>query len=405
MARVVADGSEHELIFLGKNAGELSAVTPASCGFRVTQYLTVDKAMEAVVAAEEAGALPRAIVVKLGTEADGSDSGLELIARVRRLEGGAAVFCVVWSYTATMSMDTRFACFAPKVSANMVGGARNDMKSLLTVLREIAARGTTGPYSCPHCHLPAMTEDEVWEHVPRYHTAISKPAGSCPICGKHQRNLATHLRHSHGPWGRGEGTPRSSAATIHPFALVVVRRKSDGRFLVVHEPASWGYWLPGGAVDEMETLQDGAIRECMEEAGVAVRLTGVLRMSYTPLDPHHTRLRAVFLAEPIDDDAPAKSIPDFESNGAAWVTLEEVCGPDAKMNLRGPEPAYWFDYVARGGPAAPMFIVNHSEGSPAPDAEAAAAVVRVAAGVTPADGATKAGAGGAGGADGTVGAE
>jgi len=35
-----------------------------------------------------------------------------------------------------------------------------------------------------------------------------------------------------------------------------------------------GFWCPGGAVDDKETLKHAATRETMEEAGVIVTLKG-----------------------------------------------------------------------------------------------------------------------------------
>lgn len=40
---------------------------------------------------------------------------------------------------------------------------------------------------------------------------------------------------------------------------------------MTQEFAGSGYWIPGGGVDEGETLAQGAVRECWEEAGVQVR--------------------------------------------------------------------------------------------------------------------------------------
>lgn len=39
-----------------------------------------------------------------------------------------------------------------------------------------------------------------------------------------------------------------------------------------------GYWLPGGGLDEGETLRECGVRECLEEAGVHVELKGLLEV-------------------------------------------------------------------------------------------------------------------------------
>ena len=51
-----------------------------------------------------------------------------------------------------------------------------------------------------------------------------------------------------------------------------------GRFLLVQEFADIGFWLPGGRVDPGESFQEAAIREAKEEAGVDVKLTGIMRV-------------------------------------------------------------------------------------------------------------------------------
>eukprot|EP00854_Cymbomonas_tetramitiformis_P014902 gene14902-17616_t len=152
-------------------------------------------------------------------------------------------------------------------------------------------------------------------------------------------------------------------SALHAFALVVCRRRSDGKYLLVQEFANSGFWLPGGRVDAGENLADAAVRETLEEAGVAIRLTGVLRFEYRPLGVSDTRMRVIFLAEPLDDTQPAKSIPDYESVGASWVSAEECLEIEARDRVRGPEPGQWVRYLSSGGVAAPMTILTAQEGS------------------------------------------
>jgi 8-oxo-dGTP diphosphatase len=37
-----------------------------------------------------------------------------------------------------------------------------------------------------------------------------------------------------------------------------------------------GYWLPGGRVNNGEKLTKAAIRECKEEVGIDIKITGIL---------------------------------------------------------------------------------------------------------------------------------
>jgi phosphatase NudJ len=146
------------------------------------------------------------------------------------------------------------------------------------------------------------------------------------------------------------------------FALVVVR-KGD-RFLLVQESKYGEPWyLPGGRVEAGESFADAAVRETREEAGIPVRVTGVIRIEHSPT-PAGSRMRVLFLAEPTDD-TPPKSEPDDESLRAAWVGLDDL----TKYRLRGEEVAELFAYVAGGGPVYPPDLLQ-AEGAPFRCAEA-----------------------------------
>jgi 8-oxo-dGTP pyrophosphatase MutT (NUDIX family) len=225
-------------------------------------------------------------------------------------------------------------------------------------------------YDCFWCPQGGLPEDALHAHLPLFHANTpQRHALPCPICRTHSRRLGVHVYNDHGPPGRGEqpSESRTQPSTLHPFSLVIVRRPRDGRFLVVQEFANSGYWLPGGRCENGETLSRAAVRETLEEAGVHVSLKGILRMEYSSeVDPNdkfregmgHARLRVLFYAEPIDvADSPAdacKTLPDYESVGAAWVTVDEL----KLMCLRGSEPLKWFPYVAEGGTIFPMHVLR-----------------------------------------------
>jgi 8-oxo-dGTP pyrophosphatase MutT (NUDIX family) len=65
----------------------------------------------------------------------------------------------------------------------------------------------------------------------------------------------------------------------------------------------------------------GALRETVEEAGVHVRLVGVLQVDV--LNGGQYR-RVIFYAEPEPPDQAPKTWPDIESVGACWATAEEL---------------------------------------------------------------------------------
>jgi phosphatase NudJ len=73
-----------------------------------------------------------------------------------------------------------------------------------------------------------------------------------------------------------------------------------------------GFWLPGGRVEVGEQLDTAAERETLEEAGVKIRITGILKIEFTPR-MNINRLRVIFFAEPFDENnCDAKTIPDYE---------------------------------------------------------------------------------------------
>lgn len=149
--------------------------------------------------------------------------------------------------------------------------------------------------------------------------------------------------------------PREAIPTWF-FALAVVRR--GDRFLLVHESKHGQLWyLPAGRVEPGESFAEAARRETLEEAGVPVRVTGVIRVEHSP-GLAGARVRVTFLAEPTDD-TPPKSEPDDESLGAAWVGLDEL----PRYPLRGDEVRELFEYVAAGGAVYPTDVLQ-PEGRP-----------------------------------------
>ncbi|MDC0717053.1 NUDIX domain-containing protein [Nannocystis bainbridge] len=149
--------------------------------------------------------------------------------------------------------------------------------------------------------------------------------------------------------------PRPAVPSYY-FALVVVRRAD--RFLVVHEVKHGQLWyLPAGRVEQGEALLEGAAREVLEETGIPVALTGVLRIEHTA-HAEMTRVRVFFTAEPVDD-RPPKSHADEHSLEARWVTLAEL----RALPLRGEEVEELFAAVERGLPVHPLSLIT-SEGAP-----------------------------------------
>lgn len=117
-------------------------------------------------------------------------------------------------------------------------------------------------------------------------------------------------------------------AAVVPSAYVTVR--GPGRTVLVVQRCDNGVWeLPGGRVDIGESVIDAAVRETLEEAGILVRITGLVGLYSDPrqivcaTDGHvRQEFAVVFHAEPADDAAPR---PDgVETRSAGWATREEI---------------------------------------------------------------------------------
>lgn len=138
---------------------------------------------------------------------------------------------------------------------------------------------------------------------------------------------------------------------FHCFVLVVVRRGSH--FLLVQEIKNNQPWyLPAGRVEPGETFFHAALRETLEEAGIAIRLDGILRIQHTP-GTSGTRLRVIFLGSPVSD-SPLKQVADHHSLGARWVRATDL----DVLTLRSPEVHTWISHVVQSGPIFPLELLG-----------------------------------------------
>jgi 8-oxo-dGTP pyrophosphatase MutT (NUDIX family) len=83
--------------------------------------------------------------------------------------------------------------------------------------------------------------------------------------------------------------PEAPAATLVVPSVFVAVREEQSRLLLVRRSDSGAWELPGGRVDVGESAVEAAVRETAEEAGLQVRITGVVGL-FT--DPAHV-VRAV----------------------------------------------------------------------------------------------------------------
>jgi len=139
---------------------------------------------------------------------------------------------------------------------------------------------------------------------------------------------------------------------------LVICRNKQGKWLSVKECRNNGWWLPGGLVNPPENFYQAAIRECQEEAGIDIKIKGILRVEYSIryMNYHnYQRLTLVFYAEPIDENQKPKSFADNESEEAQWHSVEELLAlRQGKPGWRGPELYLWATYLEKGGAIYPL---------------------------------------------------
>lgn len=110
--------------------------------------------------------------------------------------------------------------------------------------------------------------------------------------------------------------PRGPSPTVD----VVISLPGDRVVLVRRKNPPPGWALPGGFVDEGETVESAAVREAKEETGLDVELTALLGVYSDPRrDPRRHTLSAVFLGRAGGEPAGADDAD--EARAFAWSAL------------------------------------------------------------------------------------
>jgi ADP-ribose pyrophosphatase YjhB (NUDIX family) len=281
----------------------------------------------------------------------------ELISTVRK--SSPRIFIAFFSAHAVQSAGPQTMC--NNAGANMVSDNASEL--LNTFIRALKVIGrdpfTVGPtYACPVCNFDGLQEDELCDHVILYHGGQSIGCDvNCPVCNLCCKGakipFPVHIHKCHGVVGRSRQTVPRKQHHTYIFVLVVCQRESDGKFLLVNEPAAWGWWLPGGRVEWGEGLRNAAQRETLEEAGIEIDIKGILKFEYSS-GPSRTRQRIIFFARPVNEFAKPKCIPDYSSRGACWVSVDEL----ERIPLRADEPKTWANHIIGGGTIHSMDLLS-----------------------------------------------
>lgn len=142
------------------------------------------------------------------------------------------------------------------------------------------------------------------------------------------------------------------------YSLVAVRQ--GDRALVLQESKhGQGWYLPAGRCEAGERLTEAAVRECLEETGVAIVLDGILRIEHE-VYPTGARVRVIFVGRPAPGAGPPKTHPDEHSLAARWVTLDEL----RRLPRRHDEVLHVYEELAAGAPVAPLATLVEGGGGP-----------------------------------------
>ena len=116
------------------------------------------------------------------------------------------------------------------------------------------------------------------------------------------------------------------ANSVRPSAAAFVLR--DERILLTRRSDNGNCTMPGGAHDPGESLTQTAVRETLEETGIAVRPTGVAGI-YT--DPRHVvhytsndEVRQEFTIVYRADYVAGEPTTSSETTEVTWVAVEDV---------------------------------------------------------------------------------
>jgi len=131
--------------------------------------------------------------------------------------------------------------------------------------------------------------------------------------------------------------PHAPKPTSRKPSASVVLRNNRGELLLLRRAGSGLWTIPTGAMKKNETVTACAIRECREETGLTVELTGLVGVFS---DPRHriaypdgevrVPVNVCFYGQPVSGELAT----DPESEEAAWVAPEDLDDYDIHPAIR-----------------------------------------------------------------------
>ena len=360
-----------KLAILSPNYNEVLELV-ARCRSLGVEVMHVDDASQ-ILAVLKNGVGIDMFVTKLGKHGP-KESPWEIVKYLRQTVGNEETFICFYSFKAATEIS--YYDRAANYGVNMVTSSIESVFSgifnffgyfqlkkkfinffgKLVIQKILQHQQDKGGYECPYCGIDQLTEDNLVEHVPLFHTARVNEKNrniKCPICNQSQRLFPVHLHNYHGHKGREPAKREFRGSIASKTYTRVVCKRSDGKILLIREIAGYGWGLPGGAVDPGELPTLAAVRECVEEAEIRVLLDGVINIDFNPL-PDATSIRFVFLAHPIDEKQLCKQIPDYESGGAIWASYEEA----QNLKFRSRTSLTMMEHVYKNLPVAPLSVLT-----------------------------------------------
>ena len=131
--------------------------------------------------------------------------------------------------------------------------------------------------------------------------------------------------------------PHAPKPTSRKPSASVVLRNNRGELLLLRRAGSGLWTIPTGALKKKETVTACAVRECREETGLAVELTGLVGVFS---DPRHriaypggevrVPVNVCFYGQPVSGELAT----DAESDEAAWVAPGDLDDYDIHPAIR-----------------------------------------------------------------------